>query len=185
MVLGTNGATCVSSQQLDPAVIEPVDTMIGDLQAGAGEGKNVKMPETEQPEAGTDDLQQAVEVLKEKQEQKNLYTGLIIGLITGVGILCLLVSIINKYHLRPCPSQRPSSQVGIWVWRRCSGDPGSQESLRKPSTLSARGIYSPPRSHAVHISESEVRHFGPYFFSALVNLTPFFSVNCTTATGNS
>ena len=110
MVLGTDGATCVSSQQLDPAVIEHVDTMIGDLQAGAEEGKNVKVPEAEQqqqqPEAGADDLQQAVEVLKEKQEQKNLYTGLIIGLITGVGILCLLVSIVNKYcHLRPCPSQ--------------------------------------------------------------------------------
>ena len=104
MVLGADGATCVSSQQL----IEPVDTMIGDLQAGTEEGKNVKVPETEkqqQPEAGTDDLQQAVEVLKEKQEQKNLYTGLIIGLITGVGILCLLVSIVNKYHPRPCPSQ--------------------------------------------------------------------------------
>ena len=108
MVLGADGATCVSSQQL----IEPVDTMIGDLQAETEEGKNVKVPETEeqqqqqqqQPEAGTDDLQQAVEVLKEKQEQKNLYTGLIIGLITGVGILCLLVSIVNKYHMRPCPS---------------------------------------------------------------------------------
>jgi hypothetical protein len=135
MVLGADGATCVSSQQL----IEPVDTMIGDLQAGAEEGKNVKVADAEQQqqqsEAGTDDLQQAVEVLKEKQEQKNLYTGLIIGLVTGLGILCLL--------------------VGIWVWRRCSGNPGSQESLRKPSTLSARGIYSPPRSHTVHISESE------------------------------
>ena len=105
MVLGADGATCVSSQQL----IEPVDAMIGDLQAETEEGKNVKVPETEQQlqqqsKAGTDDLQQAVEVLKEKQEQKNLYTGLIIGLITGVGILCLLVSIVNKYHMRPCPS---------------------------------------------------------------------------------
>merc|ERR1719384_1243288 len=113
--------------------------MIEDLQKEEVEGKNVKAPDAEeeqqQPDVGADDLQQTVEVLKEKQEQKNLYTGLIIGLITGVGILCLL--------------------VGIWVWRRCSGDPGSQESLRKPSSLSARGIYSPPRSHTVHISESE------------------------------
>jgi len=137
MVLGMDGATCVSSQQLESAMIEPVDTMIGEVQAGEDEGKKVKSPEAEeqqQPKVDPD-LQQAVDVLKEKQEEKNLYTGLIIGLITGVGILCLL--------------------VGIWVWRRCSGDPGSQESLRKPSSLSARGIYSPPRSHTVHISESE------------------------------
>ena len=99
-MLGANEATCVSNQQLNPAVIEPVDTMIEGLQTGGVEGKNVKVPETElqqqQSEAGTDDLQQAVEVLKEKQEQKNLYTGLLIGLITGVGILCLLVGIVNK-----------------------------------------------------------------------------------------
>ena len=98
-MLGADGANCVSSQQL----IEPVDTMIGDLQAGAEEGKNVKVPDAEQQqqqsEAGTDDLQQAVEVLKEKQEQKNLYTGLIIGLVTGVGILCLLVSISTNAGL--------------------------------------------------------------------------------------
>ena len=101
-MLGANEATCVSNQQLNPAVIGPVDAMIEDLQTGEVEGKNVKVPEAElqqqQPEAGTDDLQQAVEVLKEKQEQKNLYTGLIIGLITGVGILCLLVSIVKKYQ---------------------------------------------------------------------------------------
>ena len=100
-MLDADEATCVSDQQLDPDVIEPVDTMIEDMQAGAEEGKSVKVPEAEQqqqPATGTDDLQQAVEVLKEKQEQKNLYTGLIIGLITGVGILCLLVSIVDKYQ---------------------------------------------------------------------------------------
>ena len=102
MVLGVDGATCVSSQQLDPAMIEPVDTMIEKVQAGTSEGKNVKVPaETaehqQQPEVDPD-LQQAVEVLKEKQEQKNLYTGLVIGLVTGVGILCLLVSIVIKYQ---------------------------------------------------------------------------------------
>merc|ERR1712181_45689 len=96
----------------------------------APEAEEQQQHQEEQPKVDPD-LQQAVDVLKEKQEEKNLYTGLIIG----VGILCLL--------------------VGIWVWRRCSGDPGSQESLRKPSSLSARGIYSPPRSHTVHISESE------------------------------
>ena len=96
-MLGVDGATCVSSQQL----IEPVDTMIEKVQAGTNEGKKVKVPETaehqQQPEVDPD-LQQAVEVLKEKQEQKNLYTGLVIGLVTGVGILCLLVSIVNKYQ---------------------------------------------------------------------------------------
>ena len=105
-MLGMDGATCVSSQQLESAKIEPVDTMIGEVQAGADEGKKVKAPEAEeqhqhlqeQPKADPD-LQQAVDVLKEKQEEKNLYTGLIIGLITGVGILCLLVSIINTYHI--------------------------------------------------------------------------------------
>ena len=73
-MLGANEATCVSNQQLNPAVIGPVDTMIEDLQTGEVEGKNVKVPEAElqqqQPEAGTDDLQQAGEVLKEKQEQR-------------------------------------------------------------------------------------------------------------------
>ena len=96
-MLGVDGATCVSSQQL----IEPVDTMIEKVQAGTNEGKKVKVPETaehqQQPEVDPD-LQQAVEVLKEKQEQKNLYTGLVIGLVTGVGILCLLVSIVHKYQ---------------------------------------------------------------------------------------
>ena len=99
-MLGMDGATCVSDEQFDSAVIEPVDTMIGEVQAEAEEGKKVKAPEAEQqqqPKADPD-LQQAVDVLKEKQEQKNLYTGLIIGLITGVGILSLLVSIINTYQ---------------------------------------------------------------------------------------
>ena len=49
--------------------------------------------------------------------------------------------------------------MGLWVWRRCAPPPGSQESLRKPSRSSTRGIYSPPRSHTVHISESEVSFF--------------------------
>ena len=61
------------------------------------------------------------------------------------------------------------------MWRRCSGDPGSQESLRKPSTLSARGIYSPPRSHTVHISESEVRHFFVFIFFCSALVTYSFS----------
>ena len=127
MVLGTDGATCVSSQQLDPAVIEHVDTMIGDLQAGAEEGKNVKVPEAEQqqqqPEAGADDLQQAVEVLKEKQEQKNLYTGLVIGLVTGVGILCLLVSIVNtSLSLRPCSLHNPMHDDLFPRWEFGCGD---------------------------------------------------------------
>ena len=100
-MLGMDGATCVSNEQFDSAVIEPVDTMIGEVQAEAEEGKKVKAPEAEQQQQQPKvdpDLQQAVDVLKEKQEQKNLYTGLVIGLITGVGILCLLVSIINTYH---------------------------------------------------------------------------------------
>ena len=101
-MLGMDGATCVSNEQFDSAVIEPVDTMIGEVQAEAEEGKKVKAPEAEQQQQQQPkvdpDLQQAVDVLKEKQEQKNLYTGLVIGLITGVGILCLLVSIINTYQ---------------------------------------------------------------------------------------
>lgn len=47
-------------------------------------------------------------------------------------------------------------QVGLWGWRRWSK--GSQESLsrepRKPAA--GRGVYTAPRSHALHISESEV-----------------------------
>jgi hypothetical protein len=36
-------------------------------------------------------LKDAVERLKMEREQRNLYTGLVIGLVTGVGILSLLV----------------------------------------------------------------------------------------------
>ena len=95
MVLGNDGATCVSTTlELDPATIEPVDTIIDQVQSGA-EGEKVPevehQPQPQEPEVDPD-LQQAVEVLKEKQEQKNLYTGLVIGLIAGVGILSLLVS---------------------------------------------------------------------------------------------
>ena len=61
--------------------------------------------------------------------------------------------------------------MGIWVWRRCAPPPGSQESLRKPSRSSTRGIYSPPRSHTVHISESEVCFL--YFISFNSNLNYF------------
>ena len=95
MVLGNDGATCVSTTlELDTATIEPVDTIIDQVQSGA-EGEKVPevehQPQPQEPEVDPD-LQQAVEVLKEKQEQKNLYTGLVIGLIAGVGILSLLVS---------------------------------------------------------------------------------------------
>ena len=103
MVLGMDSATCVSSQQFDATTIQSVEAIIGAVQGQTMDEMKVKEPETEteeeeeeleQPKADPD-LEQAMEVLKEKQEQKNLYTGLVIGSVTGLAILVLLVSILK------------------------------------------------------------------------------------------
>ena len=154
-MLGVDGATCVSSQQL----IEPVDTMIEKVQAGTNEGKNMKVPETaehqQQPEVDPD-LQQAVEVLKEKQEQKNLYTGLVIGLVTGVGILCLLVSIVNKYQYslnrRPYPYPMtffPGGYLGVATMQRGSWESGEFAQAKHP--FCKRHLLPPSLSHCSYI----------------------------------
>ena len=100
MVLGMDSATCVSSQQFDSTTIQSVKAIIGAVQGQTTDEMKVKEPETvkeelEQPK-GDPDLEQAMEVLKEKQEQKNLYTGLVIGSVTGLAILVLLVSILDR-----------------------------------------------------------------------------------------
>ena len=94
-----DSATCVSSQQFDSTTIQSVKAIIGAVQGQTTDEMKVKEPETvkeelEQPK-GDPDLEQAMEVLKEKQEQKNLYTGLVIGSVTGLAILVLLVSILE------------------------------------------------------------------------------------------
>ena len=99
MVLGMDSATCVSSQQFDSTTIQSVKAIIDAVQGQTTDEMKVKEPETvkeelEQPK-GDPDLEQAMEVLKEKQEQKNLYTGLVIGSVTGLAILVLLVSILE------------------------------------------------------------------------------------------
>ena len=99
MVLGMDSATCVSSQQFDSTTIQSVKAIIGAVQGQTTDEMKVKEPETvkeelEQPK-GDPDLEQAMEVLKEKQEQENLYTGLVIGSVTGLAILVLLVSILE------------------------------------------------------------------------------------------
>ena len=99
MVLGMDSATCVSSQQFDSTTIQSLKAIIGAVQGQTTDEMKVKEPETvkeelEQPK-GDPDLEQAMEVLKEKQEQKNLYTGLVIGSVTGLAILVLLVSILE------------------------------------------------------------------------------------------
>ena len=99
MVLGMDSATCVSSQQFDSTTIQSVKAIIGAVQGQTTDEMKVKEPETvkeelEQPK-GDPDLEEAMEVLKEKQEQKNLYTGLVIGSVTGLAILVLLVSILE------------------------------------------------------------------------------------------
>ena len=101
MVLGMDSATCVSSQQFDATTIQSVEAIIGAVQGQTMDEMKVKEPETEtvqeeleQPKADPD-LEEAMEVLKEKQEQKNLYTGLVIGSVTGLAILVLLVSILK------------------------------------------------------------------------------------------
>ena len=101
MVLGMDSATCVSSQQFDATTIQSVEAIIGAVQGKTTDEMKGKEPETEseekelkQPRADPD-LEQAMEVLKEKQEQKNLYTGLVIGSVTGLAILVLLVSILK------------------------------------------------------------------------------------------
>ena len=99
MVLGMDSATCVSSQQFDSTTIQSVKAIIGAVQGQTTDEMKVKEPETvkeelEQPK-GDPDLEEAMEVLKEKQEQKNLYTGLVIGSVTGLAILILLVSILE------------------------------------------------------------------------------------------
>ena len=99
MVLGMDSATCVSSRQFDSSTIQSVKAIIGAVQGQTTDEMKVKEPETvkeelEQPK-GDPDLEQAMEVLKEKQEQKNLYTGLVIGSVTGLAILVLLVSILE------------------------------------------------------------------------------------------
>ena len=101
MVLGMDSATCVSSQQFDSTTIQSVEAIIGAVQGKTTDEMKVKEPETEseekelkQPRADPD-LEEAMEVLKEKQEQKNLYTGLVIGSVTGLAILVLLVSILK------------------------------------------------------------------------------------------
>ena len=76
MVLGMDSATCVSSQQFDSTTIQSVKAIIGAVQGQTTDEMKVKEPETvkeelEQPK-GDPDLEQAMEVLKEKQEQKNL-----------------------------------------------------------------------------------------------------------------
>ena len=90
MVLGMDSATCVSSQQFDSTTIQSVKAIIGAVQGQTTDEMKVKEPETVKEE-----LEQAMEVLKEKQEQKNLYTGLVIGSVTGLAILVLLVSILE------------------------------------------------------------------------------------------
>ena len=97
--MGMDSATCVSSQQFDATTIQSVKAIIGAVQGQTTDEMKVKEPETvkeelEQPK-GDPDLEQAMEVLKEKQEQKNLYTGLVIGSVTGLAILVLLVSILE------------------------------------------------------------------------------------------
>ena len=97
--MGMDSATCVSSQQFDSTTIQSVKAIIGAVQGQTTDEMKVKEPETvkeelEQPK-GDPDLEQAMEVLKEKQEQKNLYTGLVIGSVTGLAILVLLVSILE------------------------------------------------------------------------------------------
>ena len=97
--MGMDSATCVSSQQFDSTTIQSVKAIIGAVQGQTTDEMKVKEPETvkeelEQPK-GDPDLEQALEVLKEKQEQKNLYTGLVIGSVTGLAILVLLVSILE------------------------------------------------------------------------------------------
>ena len=99
MVLGMDSATCVSSQQFDSTTIQSVKAIIGAVQGQTTDEMKVKEPERvkeefEQPK-GDPDLEEAMEVLKEKQEQKNLYTGLVIGSVTGLAILVLLVSILE------------------------------------------------------------------------------------------
>ena len=99
MVLGMDSATCVSSQQFDSTTMQSVKAIIGAVQGQTTDEMKVKEPETvkeelEQPK-GDPDLEEAMEVLKEKQEQKNLYTGLVIGSVTGLAILVLLVSILE------------------------------------------------------------------------------------------
>ena len=98
-----DSATCVSSQQFDSTTIQSVKAIIGAVQGETTDEMKVKEPETEteteeeeleQPKADPD-LEEAMEVLKEKQEQKNLYTGLVIGSVTGLAILVLLVSILK------------------------------------------------------------------------------------------
>ena len=97
--MGMDSATCVSSQQFDSTTIQSVKAIIGAVQGQTTDEMKVKEPETvkeelEQPK-GDPDLEEAMEVLKEKQEQKNLYTGLVIGSVTGLAILVLLVSILE------------------------------------------------------------------------------------------
>ena len=97
--MGMDSATCVSSQQFDSTTIQSLKAIIGAVQGQTTDEMKVKEPETvkeelEQPK-GDPDLEQAMEVLKEKQEQKNLYTGLVIGSVTGLAILVLLVSILE------------------------------------------------------------------------------------------
>ena len=99
MVLGMDSATCVSSQQFDSTTMQSVKAIIDAVQGQTTDEMKVKEPETVQEELeqpkGDPDLEQAMEVLKEKQEQKNLYTGLVIGSVTGLAILVLLVSILE------------------------------------------------------------------------------------------
>ena len=97
--MGMDSATCVSSQQFDSTTMQSVKAIIGAVQGQTTDEMKVKEPETvkeelEQPK-GDPDLEEAMEVLKEKQEQKNLYTGLVIGSVTGLAILVLLVSILE------------------------------------------------------------------------------------------
>merc|ERR1719225_1167559 len=73
MVLGMDSATCVSSQQFDATTIQSVEAIIGAVQGEKTDEMRVKEPETETEEEELEqpktdpDLEQAMEVLKEKQ----------------------------------------------------------------------------------------------------------------------
>jgi len=127
MTLEKDEATCIPKN--------PLATPIkADDKVESAEQTEIEL-QAKEPKNPAQGLDEEVARLKMEQQQRNLYTGLVIGLVTGIGILSLL--------------------VGLWGWRRWSK--GSQESLsrepRKPAA--GRGVYTAPRSHALHISESE------------------------------
>ena len=137
MVLGMDSATCVSSQQFDSTTIQSVKAIIGAVQGQTTDEMKVKEPETvkeelEQPK-GDPDLEQAMEVLKEKQEQKNLYTGLVIGSVTGLAILVLLVSILEAVDCY-------QYNINILRWVSGCGDvaPRPQEARRACGSRAGR-----------------------------------------------